>query len=397
MFRTAFFAVLCAAALFTLRPLPAPASCLDETRPEPLNILFWSPEEQRCGYRNMGKLWPSNPVPRGSAVFPLPKGALPGLPDAERFMKSNGVLGLLILKDGAIVQEAYRGGFTEADTWTSFSMAKSITSILVGTAVKNGSIKSLDDPVVRYLPELAKSAYDGVTVRQLLTMTSGAAWNENYADPESDVAKLANLADNTEPVFLAYMAKLPRRAKPGTVFNYSTGEANLIGHLVRRATGKTLAALLSENIWAPMGMEQDALWITDKAGSEVSGCCFSATLRDYGRLGEFMLRGGKAGDAQRLPEGWITAATAASAPSRAQGSPYGFQWWVRDKGAYQASGIFGQMLHIDPRRNLVIVMLSAWPKAIADSGTYTARHAYIEAVKKAVDVDTRKHALKKAG
>lgn len=358
--------------------------------PDPVKLLYWSPAEQLYGYRHMEKIFPHVVVPRGAAgaVLPLPKGRPPqgiSAADVEGFMRQNKVSGLLVLHKGAIVLERYRNGLSAKDRWTSFSMAKSITSLLVGCAVRDGLIGSLDDPVSRYVPELAVGAYAGVSIRQLLTMTSGVAWSEKYADPGSNVAQLARLADDPRASFLGYMAKLPRKAAPGTVFNYSTGEANIIGHLVRTVTGKGLGAYLSEKIWAPMSMEQDAVWVTDRNNKELSGCCFSASLHDYGRLGLFMLGGGRAGGKARLPEDWIARATTASAPSKAQGRPYGYQWWVRDNGSYQASGIFGQMLHVDPKRELVIVMLSSWGKAVEDQPIYDARLAFVAAVKKAVD------------
>ena len=379
---------LCAALLFAL-PFSGQTVAAQQ-RPEPARLLYWSPAEQLYGYRTMEKIFPHVVVPRGAAnaVFPLPTGQLlEGISAAEiaGFMRQNKVSGLLVLHKGAIVLEQYRNGLSAKDRWTSFSMAKSITSLLVGCALRDGLIRSLDDPVSRYVPELAAGAYAGVSIRHLLTMTSGVGWSEKYADPGSNVAQLARLADDPKASFLRYMAALPRKAPPGKLFNYSTGEANLIGHLVRTVTGKGLGVYLSEKIWAPMSMEQDAIWVTDRKNTELSGCCFSASLHDYGRLGLFMLGGGKAGGKARLPEDWIAQATTASAPSKAQGRPYGYQWWVRDNGSYQASGIFGQMLHVDPKRELVIVMLSSWGKAVEDRPIYSARLAFVAGVKKAVD------------
>ena len=156
-------------------------------------------------------------------------------------------------------------------------MAKSVTSTLVGAAVKDGYIKSLDDKVTRYIPGLRGSAYDKVSVRQLLTMTSGVKWNEDYTDPKSDVA-LFNLhkAEKGMDVTVSYMRKLPREAPAGTKWVYKTGETNLIGVLVSSATKKTLSSYLSEKVWAPFGMEQDASWLLGSTGHEISGCCIQA-------------------------------------------------------------------------------------------------------------------------
>lgn len=300
---------------------PAAASpCWEAPGIKPLELLFWEKAEKLCGYQNMEHLWSSNTVAKGNASIPLPASAktVPSAysAKAETFMKTNDVYGLLVMYQGAVIYEKYRGGFDATKRWTSFSMAKSLTGLLAGAAVADGHIKNLDDRVSDYLPELATGAYATVTIRQILTMTSGVAWNENYRDPQSDVAKLADLADGTEASFLAYMASRPRAAKAGTTFNYSTGEAGVVGHLVRRATGKSLAAYMSEKLWKPLGMEQDAVWITDRSGAEVSGCCFSATLRDYARVGQFMLKNGTVSGNTILPPWWMQEMTTASAASR---------------------------------------------------------------------------------
>jgi CubicO group peptidase (beta-lactamase class C family) len=259
--------------------------------------------------------------------------------------------------------ERYARGFGPEQRWTSFSVAKSITSTLVGAAVKDGYIKTLDDPVIRYIPELAGSAYDGVSVRQVLTMTSGVRWNEDYSNPRSDVARM--LTEPTPPgqdVTVAYLRNLQREAPPGTKWAYKTGETNLIGVLVKRATGKPLSRYLSEKIWRPYGMEMNAYWQIDTGGQEIGGCCLSATLRDYGRMGQFLLDGGQARGQPVVPSSWIADAT--SVQQKLGGSAgYGYQWWTSTNGTYSALGIFGQMIHIDPARRLVIVTASAWPQA----------------------------------
>ncbi len=376
LFPLLFFACLVA--------IPAKAAdCWETTDIRPLEILFWDTRAKLCGYQNMERIWSANPVPRGAmpaGTLPVAKSARPpGLKTAE-FMQKNSVYGLLILHKGVIIEERYRAGFDRDKRWTSFSMAKSLTGLLVGAAVADGSIRSLDDKVAAYLPELAHGAYAPVTVRQILTMTSGVAWNEDYRDPKSDVATLADIAGSSEKSFLAYMASRPRKADPGTVFTYSTGEACIIGHLVRRATGKALAAYMAEKIWSRLGMEHDAIWVTDRSGAEVSGCCFSATLRDYARIGQFMLDEGRSNGRRILPPGWMRQMTTASAPSKKQGRPYGFQIWLRHDGSYQASGVFGQMIRVDPQRELVIVMLSAWDDALGTKAQRKERRDFIARV-----------------
>lgn len=355
------------------------------------SILFWSPAEQAAGYRRIEEISPTHVVKRGTKVHALPKVAGPepkvnfsiaGKPyDTDSYMQAFNVSGLLIIKNGKIVLERYGLGRTEDDRWTSFSVAKSVTSTLVGAAIKDGYIKSVDDPVTRYIPELKGSAYDTVTVKQLLTMSSGVKWNEDYTDPKSDVAR-----SGFEPVkgkinpIVAYMRRLPREAAPGTVFNYKTGETDLAGILVSNATHKTMSQYASEKIWKPYGMEKDAVWMLDPAGHERGGCCMSITLRDYGRIGQFMLDGGNG----VLPKDWIAHATTKvidTVPGGATGG-YGYFWWMGVDG-YDARGIFGQMIHINPTEKLIVVTNSAWPRATG-TDLSAARLAYIAAATAAV-------------
>jgi CubicO group peptidase (beta-lactamase class C family) len=335
-------------------------------------VLFWSQEERFRNFPAMEKIFPGTTAKAGRKVRALPKGA--PLPIAEAdvgaFMAAQNVAGLLVLQDGKVRLERYAHGFGPEGRWTSFSVAKSVTSTLVGAAIKDGYIKSIDDPVTRYIPDLAGAGYDGVSIRQLLTMTSGVRWNEDYTNPNSDVARMfaeAVPAGADPTVF--YMRKLPRESDPGVKFVYKTGETNLIGVLVRRATGKSLSAYLEEKIWRPYGMERDAFWMTDQSGGEVSGCCLSISLRDYGRIGQMALEGGKG----IVPAGWFADSTKAQVSF--PGGGYGYQWWVPPGGSFMAQGIFGQVIIVDPANRLVMVTSAAWPRA-SDRDLSAARMAF---------------------
>jgi CubicO group peptidase (beta-lactamase class C family) len=184
-------------------------------------------------------------------------------------------------------------------------------------------------------------------------------------------------------VNVAYMRRMPRQAAPGTRWNYKTPETNLTGLLVMRATGKPLATYLSEKIWRPYGMEQDATWLLDD-GREQGGCCLQVALRDYARFGQFMLEGARAGGRAVVPDGWVAAATTRQADIGRPGSGYGYQWWTSDDGTYAARGIFGQLIHVDAARRLVIVTSSAWP--VASGPEMSQRRArLIEEISRAVD------------
>ena len=281
-------------------------------------------------------------------------------------------------------------GFGPDGRWTSFSVAKSFTSTLVGAAIQDGYINSIDDMVSDYIPDLKGSAYDNVTIRQLLTMTSGVAWNEDYADPQSDVARFNDhTADPGVDVTVSYMRQLPAEAEPGAKWVYKTGETNLIGVLASSAANKPLAEYLSEKIWIPFGMQQDASWMLGSTDHEIGGCCVQAATRDYARFGLFMLGGGVAGGEQVLPEGWINEATTKQVDIGRPGAGYGFQWWTLDDGAYIAQGIFGQGIFIDPNRQLVIASNGNWPQATdSQGGTQSKdRLAFFRQVQQAIDAE----------
>ncbi|MFO0413173.1 MAG: serine hydrolase domain-containing protein [Brevundimonas sp.] len=379
LLRTLAILVLCSA-------IAAPALAQQPT-PEnsPAGVLFWSPADRERAFRQMETISPHAPVARGETpVRALPPGD-PISVDASAYMETENVAGVLVIQDGRIRLERYGLGLGERDHWVSFSMTKSLTSTLVGTALKSGAIGSLEDPVTRYLPALAGGGYDGVNVRQLLTMTSGVRWNEDYFNPNSDVARfLQEPARPGEDPVVTYMGRLPRATEPGTRWNYSTGETNLVGSLVAAAEGKPLAQLLSERIWSRAGMEADAFWALDQGGREMGGCCVSATLRDWGRIGLLALEDGQPGGERIVPADWFAQAVVKQAETGEPNEGYGFLWWTQDDGVFGAYGIFGQAVRVDPERRLVIVLLSSWPRAIGRTHR-AAREAFFQQVTAAVD------------
>jgi CubicO group peptidase (beta-lactamase class C family) len=384
----ALLTALSATAAPTLGQTDAPSHA------RPSEMLSWTPAQQAVGLRSIDKIFATHIVRRGARVHPLPMAARQlevtfhynhVAYTTQSYMDAYRVSGLLVIKDGRIVLERYGLGRTARDRWNGFSVAKSITSTLVGAALADGYIKSLDDPVSRYLPELAGGAYDQVSVRQLVTMSSGVRWTETYGDPNSDVVRVGSAVapPGLDPI-VGYMRGLPSVAAPGTQFHYKSGEADLAGILVARATGKTLSDYLSEKIWRPFGMERDAVWIVDDAGFERGGCCLAMTLRDYGRYGLFMLGGGRAGGRAVVPEGWIEAATRTEIKTGYPGINYGYMWWISADGSYQANGIFGQVIDVVPAEDLVIVINAAWPKP-GDAAAAGAGAAFIAAVRAAAE------------
>jgi CubicO group peptidase (beta-lactamase class C family) len=255
----------------------------------------------------------------------------------------------------------------------SMSVAKSITSTLVGAALKQGRIRSLADSVTRYVPALRGSAYEGVSVRDVLMMASGVRWNETYTDRTSDRRRLLEAQISQVPgSALAVMKSLPRAAAPGTVNNYNTGETQVAGEIVRGATGMPLATYLTDRVWSKVGMEADAKWWLDSPnGMEIGGSGISATLRDYGRFGLFMLANGVVGRDTILPPGWIREATTPKILRGGTPLDYGYLWWTpttepsRRDSAFMAVGIHGQALYVNPAAKVVIVLWGARPHPTA--------------------------------
>ena len=332
-------------------------------------------------------------VPKGSKVHELSQ----GLPIAafspggekenalEDFMREQRVAGFLILQDGKIRLERYALGNSESNLWSSLSVAKSVTSTLVGAAIKDGYIKSVDDYVTDYIPDLKGSAYEKVTIRHLLTMTAGVRWNENYTDPNADIARFNT--DSIEPgmnATVSYMRRLPAEAEPGKKWVYSTGETHLLGVLVSSATRQTLSHYLSSKIWIPYGMEQKATWTLDRTGQELAGCCLQMTLRDFARFGQFVLEDGRINGESIVPNDWFKTATHIQVPLW-PGGGYGYGWWIFNGSSFEALGIYGQMIHIDPARRLVVVINSAWPEAESNE-----RHMAVDNFLKSIDSEIDK-------
>lgn len=370
---------------------PAPDESRTDTLPfgHPDSVLHWTPEQQRAGFPNYDRLFGTRVVPASSVPRALPEAGT-GLDDLgyevdgatyslDDFVRHNEAAGLIVVHRDSVLLERYSLGHDADQWWVSYSVAKSVVSLLFGAAIADGYIGSVDDPAADYLPLLRGSSYDGVTIRDLLQMASGVAWNEDYTDPTADVSLEIGMT-NLERI--RFIREKPRVAPPGTTFNYSTGETHLAGAVLRGAIGNNLASYLHQKVWEPFGMESDANWrLVEDSGPEHGGCCVSATLRDYARIGLFALHEGRLRDgSSSLPEGWMRESTASS-PSN---DGYGYLWWLSDDGSYSAYGIFGQLIHVDPNRQLVVATHGLWPVPV-DQARSAHRAAFLNAVKQAAD------------
>jgi CubicO group peptidase (beta-lactamase class C family) len=355
-------------------------------------VLFWPQAQREAQFRRMYELFPSDRAAHGTHVHALPEGKPLALGQGvlARYMDEHHLAGVMVLQHGRVRLQRFAPGFGPAQRWESFSVAKSVTSTLLGIALQRGDIHSLDDTLGTYIPELRDSAYAKVTVQQLLTMTSGVHWNEDYADAKSDVAQMyMHPCVDGQAHILSYLKKQPRQWPAGTHWNYNTAETDLLGILVQRATHHSLAAYLSQTIWKPYGMAADAYWIKDECdGSDTGGSGLSATLGDYARLGQFMLDGGRIAGKPVVARAWLDGALHRQENVDDPDRGYGYLWWTDNDGSYAAIGIFGQMVYVDPARRLVIAQVGAWPHATSDE-LVAARRAFVASVKRAVDAEQK--------
>jgi CubicO group peptidase (beta-lactamase class C family) len=329
------------------------------TTPEK-GLLFLPSEQREVAFGAIDQLFPTRTItastdPRPLVETPLPLGQLAYQVDQreqtiDQLLEDRRVRGFLVLQGNRILLEHYAQGHGPDTRWISFSVTKSVTSMLIGAAIRDGFIDSVKDPVTRYLPRFTGSAYETVTVGQVLQMASGIKWNEDYGDPESDVAKAGGANGLT---LLNYLSELERSAAPGERFNYNTAETNLAGEILRAAIGNNATTYLERTIWHPFGMANDATWLLGEPyGGELGGCCISATLRDYGRLGLFA-------KSQYLGTGSPTVDHAfmqeSTVPSHGYDG-YGYLWWLWGDDVFSAIGIFGQHIYINPALDLVVAM-----------------------------------------
>lgn len=341
-----------------------PAPDVDQAE---LQVLFWSDKQRETRFREMEKWFAGHEVPAATTTSTLAKGdPLPAgiTKDIRDTMAKTNAAGAMVWHKGKVRFEDYGLDFGPEQRWTSFSVAKSFTSTLLGAAIADGFITGLDDPVTTYIPELKGSAYEGVTVRHLATMTSGVDWNEDYTDPNSDVAQMNRFVLEYGPdAVVEQMKRLKRAAEPGKAFSYKTGETNLIGVLVENAIGQSLAAYSQTKIVEPAGFEGGLFWMVDPRGGNIGGCCLSISLADYTRMGVFVLNDGKGPDGTSVvPEGWFAEAGDSVVDFGDSGFGYGYQWWTYP-GGFGAQGIFGQSITIVPSADLVLTVVGNWPTA----------------------------------
>lgn len=344
---------------------------------EPKLTMF--DEDRRVeNFRNMKKLFPSKPILAAAEPYKFQENPislnvsysfLGEIRQMWQFLERISTTGFLIIKDDVIVCEKYFLGNTNTSKSTSWSVAKSFISALMGIAIKEGCIDSVSDPITKYVPELRNSAYNNVPIKHILQMSSGVNFNEDYDNPKADINKLLN------QLYLSYLPidkvilNFPSQRSSGECLEYVSINTQILSLLLKRVTGRDIVSYLQEKIWRPMGAECDAYWLTDLYGNEVTFCGLNATLRDYAKLGLLYLHGGNFNGKQIIPESWVKESTIPDKPYLQPGATgetnydwgYQYHWWVPvgSRGDYCAAGAWGQYIYIDPEKNLVIAKSGA--------------------------------------
>lgn len=283
-------------------------------------------------------------------------------------LEQTGTTGILIIKDDVIVYEKYFQDNLKTDQNTSWSMAKTFISALIGMSIQDGYIDSSNDPITKYVPELAQSGYNNVPIKHILQMSSGVKFSEDPEDRHSDINNLfPTLFIYMKPVENIVLNFQSERAS-GEHFNYISLDAQVLELLLRRVTRKDISTYFEERLWQPIGAESDAFWLTDNHGTELTFCCFNATLRDYAKFGMLYLNGGYFNGQQILPEAWVKESVVPDSPHLMVGVTgkeyddwgYQYQWWIPtgSDGDYTATGVWGQFIYINPSANMVIVRTS---------------------------------------
>lgn len=285
----------------------------------------------------------------------------------DEFVDASNTSALLVIRNGQVVYERYAHGDSPDSLHTSFSVAKSFVSALVGIAIAEGHIASVDDPIRKYLPALTSPTFDGVTIKHVLTMSSGAKFDETYTDPESDINRMGVMTQTMS--YLEYINTLERAHPPGTYNHYASINTQLLGILLVTVTGQSLTQYMQEKLWTPMGMEHNGLWMLDEQGYELAMGGLAASARDYAKLGLLYLNKGELNGKQIVPAQWVKDSVTPDAPHLMPGenaassnpSGYSYQWWTPREwdGDFLARGIWGQNIYVQPEKNIVIVKLAA--------------------------------------
>ena len=344
----------------------------------PKSILFWNTEEKLLGFKNIQHILPTRLINKSSDPYSLSYqlinlDSLTYRYGGKKFtindyINTFKVAGLIVVKDDKILYENYNFGNDETSKWMSFSVTKSVTSMLIGAAIKDGFIKSVNDPVSTYVTDLNRGNYSNVSIEDVLQMSSGIDWNEDYADPNSDINRFGR-AIATGTSMRDFSKTLTREKPPGSYMHYVSINTLVLGFLLQEVTKKSISEYLYEKIWNPLGMEDSAYFILDDVGDELALGGLNATLRDYAKFGPLYLQKGRWEDKQILSEQWIIDSHKTDGDHLVPGERdtssnpwgYGYQWWVPGfpDTDFTASGVYNQYIYIDPLTDVLIAKTSS--------------------------------------
>jgi CubicO group peptidase (beta-lactamase class C family) len=346
---------------------------------------LWSPGYLVDSHSRLDEIFPARAVARAAIPSPLRRAATEPVityrfeeesRTLDAYLARHPATGLLIARGDTILVERYQYGRRDTHRFTSMSMAKTITAMLLGIAIDEGRIRSVDDRPDAYVPELAGTEYGRTPIRHLLTMSSGVKFIENYSGRDDVSLLVADTFEGGGPGGPSAVVGFNERLRsPGSRFSYASSETHVLGLVLRAAVGQPLADYLSDRIWRPMGAEADATWLIDNAGQESAYCCVNAVLRDYARLGLLLAHDGRLGDRQIIPKAWVHAATTVPADSwhlkpyaATRYFGYGYQTWIfpGERRMFALLGVHGQAIYVDPAAKLVLVH-TAVRKLPADS------------------------------
>jgi CubicO group peptidase (beta-lactamase class C family) len=339
---------------------------------------MFSGADQVEHFRHMDKIFPARPFRRMGPVYEIPVGKRIDLPAAYRFagrelntrafLAEVDTTGLIVVRDGKVIYEDYWLGNDQNTRWISWSVGKSFLSALIGIAVGEGKIQNIGDPLTKYAPELRGTAYEGVSIKNALQMSSGVRWNEDYSDRHSDVMRFGR-ALALGGSMLEFAKTLERAQEAGTVNRYNSMDAQVLGLVLQGAAGQNPSTYLEEKIWSRIGAARDGYWVLDETGAELAAGGVNVTLRDYAKFGLLYLNEGEWNGLQLVPRDWVRASHTPDAPQLMPGKRdtsdnpwgYGYLWWLPKTadGPYVAVGIYNQFIYIDPARRLVIAKTSA--------------------------------------
>ena len=321
-------------------------------------------------FSHMDAAFLSRPIPVSGTPLPLPQGAPLTLPEgADAWITDHALTALVVLTDGALVHESYHLDTGPEDLRMAWSVAKSVLSALMGVVLAEGAIRSLDDPVTDYAPALRGSAYDGTTIRQVLTMQSGVAFNEDYMDFFSDINRMGRVLGLGGSMDAFAAGLTGRDATPGTRWQYVSIDTHVIGMVIRGATGRAIPDLVSEKLFLPLGLEAEPYYVTDGLGEAFVLGGLNLRTRDYARIGQLFLQQGQAGGRQIVPADWVAASTAPQANTPPGAMGYGYQWWIppgATEGEFLAQGVYGQFIYVNRPAGVVIASNAAHRGFTAD-------------------------------